>query len=119
MFVHWAGASGVDGVLVDRGAHGAIENDPEAVPVVPAGTVAGGQDDSGRIARLAQPRRHLEPVDAGKLNIEQHLLRPQPLRLGDSRLTISGLAHDPDASRLQQRTGDLPEALVVVDDQDS
>lgn len=23
---------------------------------------------------------HLEPVDAGKLNIEQHQLRPQPLR---------------------------------------
>ena len=80
--------------------------------------MTGGQDDSGRIARLAQSRRHLEPVDAGKLDIEQHQLRPQPLRLRDSRLTIDGFAHDPDSSRLEQRTGNLPEPLVVVDDQD-
>jgi hypothetical protein len=81
--------------------------------------VAGGQDDSGRITCRTQSRRHLESLDAGGLNVEQHQLRPQPLRLRDSRLTIDGFAHDPDASRLQQRTGNLPEALVIVDDQDS
>jgi hypothetical protein len=51
----------------------------------PAGScgVTGGQDDCGRVCRLAEPGRHLEPVDTGKLNIEQDKLRPQPLRLGD------------------------------------
>jgi len=80
--------------------------------------VAGGQDDGRRIARLAEPRRHLEPVDIGKLNIQQDKLRPQPLRLGDSRLTVSGLADDLDPLRLKQRPGHLPEALMVIDDQD-
>jgi len=80
--------------------------------------MAGGQDDSGRIARPAEPRRYLKPVDARKLNIQQHQLRPQPLRLGDSRLTISGFAHDLDSIRLKQCTGNPAEARVVVDDQD-
>ena len=71
-----------------------------------------------RIARLAEPRRHLEPVDAGKLYIKQVKLRPQPLRLGDSRLAVSGLADDLDPLRLKQRAGHLPEALMVIDDQD-
>jgi hypothetical protein len=76
---------------------------------------------SGRqqaVPRLAEPRRYFEPVNAGKLNIKQDKLRPQPLRLGDSGLAISGLAHDLDPIRLKQRTGHLPEALMVVDDQD-
>lgn len=70
------------------------------------------------MAGLAQPRRHLEPVNTGKLNIEQDKLRPQPLRLGDGRLTINGLAHDLDPVRLKQLTGNLPETLMIVDDQD-
>src|SRR5262249_35210835 len=87
-------------------------------PPVGAWSVAGGQDDGRRIARLTEPRRHLKPVDAGKLNIKQDKLRPQPLRLRDSRLTVSGLADDLDPLGLKQRAGNLPEVLMVVDDQD-
>src|SRR5262249_36961764 len=86
----------------------------------PVGTcsVTGRQDNGRRSARLPQPRRHLKPVNTGKLNVEQAELRPQPLRLGDGRLAVNGLAHDLDPVRLKQVTGDLPEALVIVDDQD-
>src|SRR5215469_10236167 len=101
--------------LRDERARRALREPP------PVGTcgVAGSQDNSGRVARLAEPRRHLEPVNAGKLNIKQDKLRPQPLRLGNSRLTISGLAHDIDPVRLKQLTGNLPETLMVINDQDS
>ena len=80
--------------------------------------MAGGQDHSGRIARLAELHRHLEPVDARKLNVKQDKLRSQLFRLPNSRLAVSGLAHNLDSIRLKQDTGDLPEPLVVVDDQD-
>ena len=80
--------------------------------------MAGSQDDSGRVIRLAEPRRHLEPVNIGKLNIKQDKLRPQPLRLGDGGLTISRFPHDLDPIRLKQLTGNPPETLMVVDDQD-
>src|SRR5262245_30642678 len=100
--------------LRDERARRALREPP------PVGTcgVAGSQDDSGRVTRLAEPRSHLEPVDTGKLNIKQDKLRPQPRRLGDSRLTISGLAHDLDPIRLKQLADNLPETLMVIDDQD-
>src|SRR5262249_19303891 len=82
-----------------------------------ASGVAGGQDHSGRITRLAELLRNLEPVDVGKLDVQQHQLRPQPLRLGDSRPTVSRFAHDLDAIRLQQPPGNRAEPDVVVDDQ--
>ena len=82
--------------------------------------VAGGSDDSGRIARLAQSRRHSR---TRRCREAEHRaapqLRPQPLRssvIADSPSVASPTTRMP--SRLQQRTGNLPEALVVIDDQD-
>jgi hypothetical protein len=48
------------------------------------------------------------------VRVEQDELRPQPLRLDDSRLAISRLADNLESTGLEQRAGILTNALVVV-----
>ena len=78
---------------------------------------AGDQHHGGRLGRCGQPLGHGEAVEVGKLDIEQHDVRAQPLGFDERRPSVGGFSQDGEPLRLEQRARRLPERFVVVDDQ--
>ena len=73
-------------------------------------TVGGSRTAASRSATV-------KAVDVGKLDVEQHDVRAQPLELDERRPSVGGSSQDYEPLRLEQRAHRLPEGLVVVDDQ--
>jgi len=80
---------------------------------------AGGEYDGGRVLRLCEPPRDVEPRNVREQHVEQNGLRPEPQRCVDRAGPVRRLADDGEACFFQQATRELPKGRMVVDDQHS
>jgi CheY-like chemotaxis protein len=78
---------------------------------------AGRHDDRGPVAAGGQPRRDLEAVDPGQLDVEQDDIGPQLAHGLERALAVGRHADDVEAAGLEDAPRDFTEAPVVVDDQ--
>jgi SAM-dependent methyltransferase len=65
-----------------------------------------------------ESRRHLEPVEVWKLDVEQDEARTQPLRFRDGRPPIRRFPDYLESISLEQCAEGAPGVCVVIDDQD-
>ena len=73
-----------------------------------------------RRIEVAQALEHLEAVDVGHPQVEQHHVGPQPLDRVERRLAAVGFADQLEAAVEPDRAGHAaPEHGTVVDDQDA
>ena len=72
----------------------------------------------GPVVVAGKPRRDVEPVDVGQLNIEQHDLGLEAAGLRERGRAVGGLAHHVEALRFEEDSRSCAERRMVVHDQD-
>ena len=79
--------------------------------------VAGGQHDHGHVAERAQAAQHVEPVEVGEAEVEDHDVGAAVGGDHDRRLAGRGLEHL-EVAAAQRRAQRAPERGVVFDEED-
>jgi hypothetical protein len=78
-----------------------------------------GTNPRGVVVLSREPRRHLEAVEVGEVDVEQDHVGPQLGRGAQAGGSGPRLADDLVALGLEQQPGARAKALVVVHDQDT
>src|SRR5256885_9560064 len=118
-----AGASLVDEGGYELARQVALRHEPARAaaaherPEVGAVAARGEHDDGGRL-HAGEPRRDVEPIQVGKVHVEQHELGVQLGRRLQRGGPALGLADHVEPLGLEEQAGARAERRVVVHDQD-